>query len=140
MKLHNAPTRLATGAFILHAGIEKWKGSAETATGVHGMASGTFPVVKGMEPSTFLRTLSVGEIAVGATLLAPFVSSTVAGAALTGFSGALLTLYLKTPGLRKPGSVWPSPQGIGVSKDVWMLGIGVGLLAEGLRDKTPKRR
>jgi len=30
--------------------------------------------------------------------------------------------------MHKPGSVWPSPAGIGVSKDVWMLGIGLGLL------------
>jgi hypothetical protein len=26
--------------------------------------------------------------------------------------------------------VWPSPQGIGVSKDVWLLGIGLGLVAD----------
>jgi len=69
---------------------------------------------------------------VGATLLAPFVPPAVAGAALTGFSGALVTMYLRTDSLHKPGSIWPTPQGIGVSKDVWMLGIGLGLLADGL--------
>lgn len=40
--------------------------------------------------------------------------------------------------LRKPGSIWPSQAGTGVSKDVWMLGIGLGLLAgaaEGRRRK-----
>ena len=31
---------------------------------------------------------------------------------------------------RKAGSVWPTPQGMAVSKDVWMLGIGLGLLAD----------
>jgi hypothetical protein len=54
----------------------------------------------------------------------------VAGAALTGFSGALLTMYLRTPALHKRGSVWPTPQGVPVSKDVWMLGIGLGLLVD----------
>jgi hypothetical protein len=60
------------------------------------------------------------------------VPPAVAGAALTGFSGALVTMYLRTDGLHKPGSVWPTAQGVGVSKDVWMLGIGLGLLADGL--------
>ena len=54
----------------------------------------------------------------------------VAGAALTGFSGALVGMYLRTPELHKPGSVWPTRGGIGVSKDVWMLGIGTGLVME----------
>lgn len=31
----------------------------------------------------------------------------------------------------KPGSIWPSQAGIGVSKDVWMLGIGLGLVLDG---------
>ncbi len=50
---------------------------------------------------------------------------------LTAFSGGLVTMYWRTPALRQPGSVWPTPAGIGVSKDVWMLGIGLGLLAGG---------
>ena len=33
--------------------------------------------------------------------------------------------------MHKPNSVWPTPAGTAVSKDVWMLGIGLGLLAEG---------
>jgi hypothetical protein len=31
----------------------------------------------------------------------------------------------------QPNSAWPTPAGTAVSKDVWMLGIGLGLLAEG---------
>ena len=76
-----------------------------------------------------MRLLAASEIAIGAALLAPVVPAAAAGAALTGFSGTLLGLYVRTPGLRKPGSVWPTHQGIGISKDVWMLGIGLGLLA-----------
>lgn len=135
MRLHNLPTRAATGAFILHSGLEKRNGTEEVAAGVHGMASGAYPFLAKVQPSTFLKALSAGEIAVGAALLAPVVPPAVAGAALTGFSGALLGLYWKTPGLRKEGSVWPSQGGTAIAKDVWMLGIGLGLLAEGLRRK-----
>jgi hypothetical protein len=39
-------------------------------------------------------------------------------------------MYLRTPALHKPHSVWPTPAGIGISKDVWMLGIGLSLLAD----------
>ncbi len=136
MKLRNIPTRLAAGSFILHSGIEKWSGGPETAAGMHGMAAGAFPVLKGLKPTEFLKILSVGEIAVGTALLAPVVSPGVAGAALTGFSGALVALYLRTDALHKPGSVWPTQAGIGVSKDVWMLGIGVGLLADALTNRA----
>jgi uncharacterized membrane protein YphA (DoxX/SURF4 family) len=131
MKLRNLPTRAATGAFILHSGIEKWSGSEEQAQGVHGLASGAFPFLGRMKPTDFLKSLSVGEIALGAALLTPVVPPALAGAALTGFSGALLTMYLRTPALHKPGSVWPTQNGIGVSKDVWMLGVGLGLLLDG---------
>lgn len=138
MKSRNLPTRLATGAFIVHSGIEKWGGGPEQAEGVHGMAAGAYPILAKVRPTDFLRFLSVGEIAVGTALLAPFVPRVVAGAALTGFSGALVTMYLRTPALRKPGSIWPSPNGVGVSKDVWMLGIGIGLLTDALTDRASK--
>jgi uncharacterized membrane protein YphA (DoxX/SURF4 family) len=133
MKLRNVPTRLATGVYILHTGLEKWHGDEDRAAGVHGMASGAFPMLSSLKSTDFLKLLAAGEVAVGAALLAPFVPPAVAGAALTGFSGALVTMYLRTDSLHKPGSVWPTQQGIGVSKDVWMLGIGLGLMADGLR-------
>lgn len=130
------PQRLATGAYILHSGIEKWSGGPEQAGYVHGAAAGAFPFLKDVPPATFLKALSIGEMTTGALLLLPFVPDRVAGAALTGFSGALVTLYLRTPEMRKPGSIWPSQGGIGVSKDVWMLGIGTGLVVESLvRDR-----
>ena len=135
MKLRNVPTRLAAGAFVLHSGIEKWSGGPEQAAGIHGMAAAAFPVFQGFKPQDFLKLLSVGEVAVGTALLAPTVSPAVAGAALTGFSGALVAMYLRTDALHKPGSVWPTQAGIGVSKDVWMLGIGLGLLADALTSR-----
>jgi hypothetical protein len=135
MKLRNVPTRVATGAYILHTGWEKWHGDDDRAAGVHAMASNAYPVFSRVKATDFLKALSVGEMALGAALLAPFVPTAVAGAALTGFSGALVTMYLRTDSLHRPGSVWPTPQGIAVSKDVWMLGIGLGLIADGLLDR-----
>jgi uncharacterized membrane protein YphA (DoxX/SURF4 family) len=126
--LRRVPERLATGAFILHAGLSKWKGSEQQATGVHGMASAAFPPLGVIPPTRFLRLLAAGEIATGAALLNPMLPDALAGAVLTGFSGALLAMYWRTPTLRKPGSIWPTQAGTAVSKDVWMLGIGVGLL------------
>jgi uncharacterized membrane protein YphA (DoxX/SURF4 family) len=132
MRLHlrNVPARLATGAYILHAGLEKWKGTPERAKGVHGMASGAYPPLGRIPPETFLKLLAAAEIGTGAALLLPVVPNKLAGAALTAFSGGLLGLYLRTEALHKPGSVWPTQAGVGVSKDVWMLGIGLSLLAE----------
>ncbi len=136
MKLRNMPTRLASGAYILHAGWEKWHGNEQQAAGVHGVAAAAFPMFKAMKAPDFLKLLSAGEMVVGATLLAPVVPPAVAGVALTGFAGALVTMYLRTDGMHKPGSVWPTQQGIAISKDVWMLGIGLGLIIDGLRSRT----
>ncbi|MBE3015701.1 hypothetical protein IL992_42040 [Microbispora sp. NEAU-D428] len=130
MRAREVPGRVATGAYILHSGVEKWNGDDDQAAGIHGMAVGAFPFLKSVPPRRFLKLLSATEIATGVALLAPFVPAAVAGAALTGFSGGLLALYLRTPALHKPRSIWPSPAGVGVSKDVWMLGVGLGLLAD----------
>ncbi len=128
----NVPGRVVSGAYILHSGLTKWRGSDEQAQGVHGMAAGAFPFLGSIPAPKFLRLLSVSEIAVGGLVLAPFVPSAVAGTALTGFSGGLVTMYGRTPALHEPGSIWPTPAGIGVSKDVWMLGIGLGLVVDAL--------
>lgn len=136
MRVRTIPGRVSAGAYILHSGLEKWNGGEEQAAGVHGMAANAFPFLRKVPPRRFLKLLAGAEIATGTALLAPVVPAAVAGAALTGFSGGLLALYLRTPGLHKEGSVWPTPQGIGISKDVWMLGIGLGLLAEGAARRT----
>jgi uncharacterized membrane protein YphA (DoxX/SURF4 family) len=130
MHVRNIPTRVATGGYILHSGIGKWNGSEEQAKGVHARASGAFPFLAKVPPATFLKMLSVAEIATGTALLAPFVHNKVAGAALTAFAGGLVTMYLRTPALHEPGSIWPTSAGMVVSKDVWMLSIGLNLLAE----------
>jgi len=138
MKLSNLPTRMAAGGYILHSGLEKWNGGPEQAQGLQGFASGAFPFLAKVNPPAFLKLLAAGEIAVGAALLVPLVPDEAAGIALSGFSAGLVALYLRTPGLRKPGSIWPTQEGVGVSKDVWLLGIGADLLADGLRRKVSR--
>jgi uncharacterized membrane protein YphA (DoxX/SURF4 family) len=131
MRARNVPARVATGAYILHSGWDKWHGSEEQAQGLHGTAAGAYPFLRRVPPTTFLRALAIAEMGLGTMLLAPFVPNRMAGASLTAFSGALLTMYLRTPAMHKPDSVWPTPAGIGISKDVWMLGVGVGLVIDG---------
>jgi hypothetical protein len=132
------PGRLATGAYIAHAGLDKWRGSPELATGIHGAASSAFPALEPIPPTTFLKLLAAGELATGAILLSPVASAGTAGLALTGFSGALLTMYARTPAMHKPGSIWPTQAGTAVSKDVWMLGIGLGLILDSLTSRRKK--
>jgi len=135
LKTRDLPTRLATGAYILHSGLDKWHADEARATGLHGMASGAFPFLRRLTPVRFGKLLAAGEIATGAALLSPVVPASLAGGALTIFSGALITMYLRTPGMHQPNSVWPSSQGVAISKDVWMLGIGLGLLLEAATDR-----
>jgi uncharacterized membrane protein YphA (DoxX/SURF4 family) len=133
--------RIATGAFILNSGLGKRRADAATAAGLHGFAAGTYPFLAKVPPTTFAKALSTGEIVIGAALLTPFVPTAVAGAALTGFSAALLGLYLRTPGMTKPGkSVAPTQEGLPISKDVWMLGIGIGLLTRGVLDRQARKQ
>ncbi|GAA3443963.1 hypothetical protein [Planomonospora venezuelensis] len=130
---HQLPARLAAGALILNSGLTKSAADKETAAQLHGMASGAYPFLKDMDPEDFVKLLSKAEIAVGAALLIPAVPSVLAGAALTAFAGGLLGLYLRTPGMREEGSLRPTHQGMAIAKDVWLLGIGAGLVAEELR-------
>ena len=138
VKARDLPGRIAAGGYILHAGLEKWQGDGARAEALHRMASGAFPALKPIPPERFLRMLAASEIAVGGALLAPVIPGAVAGAALTGFSGALLGMYARMPALRKPRSIWPSQAGTAVSKDVWMLGIGLGLIVGGLADRCER--
>ncbi|MFI9276253.1 hypothetical protein ACIGXM_37115 [Kitasatospora sp. NPDC052896] len=130
MRLRELPTRWTTGAYVLHTGWQKWHGDQATAQAVHAMATTAYPWLARLSPQRFLRLLAATEITTGALLLTPIIPAPIAGAALTGFSTGLLGLYARTPGLRQPGSIWPTPQGLPISKDIWMLGIGLSLLTE----------
>ena len=130
--LSEIPARVSAGAFILNSGLGKRGADEATAAGVHGFASGSYPFLKDMPPQPVGKALSTAEIVVGAALLTPFVPTVVAGAALTGFAGGLLGLYLRTPGMRKPGSLAPTPDGLALAKDAWLAGIGLSILLRGL--------
>jgi uncharacterized membrane protein YkgB len=140
LKARDVPGRVATGAYILHTGLEKWNADEARAKALHSMAANAFPVLKDIPPAQFAKLLAASEITLGAALLAPMVPSALAGLALTGFSGSLIAMYMRTPALRKPGSIWPSQAGTGVSKDIWMVGIGLGLVVGGLTDSGKARR
>jgi hypothetical protein len=136
MKLAHLPLRVATGAYILNSGMSKQGLEGQAAEGLHGMASNAIPPLKRIPPEQFAKILSTGEIALGAALLIPFVPSALVGAALAGFSAGLVQLYLRTPGMRQAGSLKPTQEGIGLAKDVWLVGAGLTLLLDGL----PKRK
>jgi hypothetical protein len=134
------PPRLAAGAFILNSGLNKWSADEETAQRLHSMATGTYPFLASLKPKDFARLLSVAEISLGTALLLPVIPAGLAGAGLTGFSAALLNMYLNTPGLTRENSVRPSPQGTAMAKDVWMFGIGLGLLIDDLTTRPGRRK
>ncbi|MFE9816952.1 hypothetical protein [Streptomyces sp. NBC_00236] len=127
------PPRIATGAFILNSGLGKLKADEATQQGLHGMACTAYPFLKKIGPGRFTRLLAWSEIAVGGSLLVPFVPTRLAGLALTGFSGGLVGLYLRVPGMREPGSLSPTQDGVALAKDAWMFGIGLGFLGAGTR-------
>ena len=108
-KLRRAPGRLATGAFILNSGLGKLNGTEDTAKMIHGMASGAYPQLAGIESTRFLKLLAVGELTLGGMLLTPVVPAAVAGAGLTGFAGALVGMWWRTPGMHEPGQPASDP-------------------------------
>jgi hypothetical protein len=130
------PPRLTAGAFILNSGLSKLSADDETAARLHGMATNTYPFLGKLKPQDFARLLAAGEIAVGTIVLLPAVPAGLAGLALTAFSGGLVGLYLKTPGMRLEGSLRPTQQGTALAKDFWLVGIGAGLILDSLIDSA----
>lgn len=134
MKIRNLFPRLAAGAFILEQGLSKQGLEPAGAEGLHGMATGAYPALKDLDPQTFIKMLSSSEIVLGALLLTPFIPKALAGGALAGFASGLIGLYLRTPGTREEGSLRPTQQGLPLAKDVWLLAMGLGLVAEALTE------
>lgn len=134
-KLWHVPLRLATGAFILNSGLSKRNARGEAAEGLHGFATAGHPELEPVEPETFVKGLSAGEMALGAALLLPVVPSWLAGAALTAFGLGLNRLYWRAPGLRQEGDLRPTEEGQGIAKDAWMTAIGAALVIDALTDK-----
>jgi hypothetical protein len=135
VRARHLPPRIAAGAFILNSGLGKLSADEQTAAQLHGFAAATYPFVGKLKPADFARLLAVSEIALGSALLVPVVPAGVAGAGLVAFAGGLLGLYARTPGMRKEGSIFPSQEGTALAKDVWMAGIGLGLVIDELADR-----
>ena len=131
-KVRHIPGRLATGSFILNSGLTKLSANDQVAAGVHGMATGPYPALKRIDPKLFTRLLAGAEIAVGVALLTPVVRTAVAAVGLAGFSAGLLGLYLGTPGMHRRRSLRPTPDGIPLAKDIWMLGMATDFLIDEL--------
>jgi hypothetical protein len=134
-KLRRAPGRVATGLFILNSGLSQLATDDQAAAGLHAMATAGYPVLKRTDPKLFTMLLAGAEISLGGALLLPVVPAGLAALGLAVFSGGLLGLYLRTPGTRRPGSLRPTDEGLALAKDLWMLGIAVGLLADVMTDR-----
>src|SRR5258705_3349381 len=139
VKAHHLPQRVATGLFIRNAGMDKLHADEEAAAQLHGFAAGAYSFLARLKPADFVRLLAVSEITLGAARLLPVVPAAVAGAGLAAFSGGLLGLYARTPGMRKENSPFPTQQGTPLAKDVWMMGIGLGLVIDDLPDRLCPR-
>ena len=128
----HVPARIATGAFIINSGVSKLQADDETAAGIHGFASGTYPFLRKLKAKDFTRLLGATEVALGSALVLPIVPSVIAGAGLAAFSSGLLGLYIRTPGMRRPGTPLPTQEGVPMAKDIWMAGIGLSLVLDDL--------
>jgi uncharacterized membrane protein YphA (DoxX/SURF4 family) len=139
-KLRRAPARIVTGAFILNSGLGKLKGNDETAKALHGMAAGAYPALEKVPPNPFLKALAVSEVALGSALLLPFAPAALTGLGLAGFSGSLLGMYWRTPGMHEEGSIRPTQKGTPIAKDVWMLGIAASLILDSALEPVHDKR
>jgi hypothetical protein len=136
----HVPGRLTTGVFLVNSGLSKRHTDDDTAAVLHGMATKAYPFLRSISPHRFVRLVCAAELTLGTALLFPVIPAVVAGAALTAFSAGLLGLYLRTPGMREEDSLRPTQQGMTIAKDVWMFGIGLTLLIDGLRDEESSAR
>lgn len=126
----DAILRGVTGAFVTNAGGDKIGMSAEYSAGVQQAAASGIPALAKLPSDKFGTWLGYAETAIGASLLAPFVPSKVADAALTAFSGGLLSTYFRNPENTEADGIRPSQEGMALSKDVFMLAIGQALKAQ----------
>jgi hypothetical protein len=135
MRPWQVPLRTVAGAFILDQGLSKRDAGDETASNLQGMATTAVPQAEELDPKSFVKLLSSGEMALGAALLVPFVPPWVGGFGLIAFSSGLLRIYVKIPGMREDSSLRPTAQGVGIAKDSWLLAIGLALVLGSLGDE-----
>ncbi len=129
MSIALAPARLAAGLFLVNSGLGKRHLSEEAAEGLRDMGAVGVPQLKKVPAKQFGTALAYGELGLGAALLTPVVPGWAAGLALGAFSGGLLNMYHKTPGLTIDG-IRPTQAGTAIAKDVFLLGIAGALVLD----------
>lgn len=129
VRLASAALRVPLGLYILNSGVGKFGMGKEGAEGLQGMAATGIGAVKDLDAEKFVKALAAGETALGAALLAPFVSNRLAGAGLAAFGAGLLTMYFGNEEMTEADGIRPSSEGIALSKDAWLVAIGAGLMA-----------
>ncbi len=140
MSIVQIPLRLTSGAFILNSGINKLKLSDEQAAGLQQMAVKGVPQLSKLTPAQFKNFVVAAEVGTGAALLLPMVPGWLAGAALTAFSGGLMSMYLNTPEMTEADGVRPSQEGTSVAKDLFLVGAGVGIMVDSVANRSGKRK
>lgn len=131
MSIGSAILRGVTGAWILNSGIGKISADTEHATALRDMAATGIPQFADLTPQQFKKLIIAAELGVGAALLAPFVPTRVAGAALSGFAAGLLTMYFRNSSLTQSDGVRWTPEGTPLAKDLWLAAIGANLVISG---------
>ncbi len=140
ISIANGALRLVSGAFILNSGINKLRLDEASAAGLQQMASNGIPQLGELDPASFGKMLSIGEISLGSALLLPLIPSRLAGLGLGVFSGALLASYLRTPGMTESDGIRPTQDGAALAKDVWLAGMAVALIFSRRSAKKAKNK
>ena len=130
-KISTAILRGVSGAFIANSGIGKIGMPAEYSAGLQQAAASGIPALAKLPSDKFGTWIGYAETGLAAALLAPFVSSKVAGAGLTAFGGGLLSMYFRNPEYTEGDGIRPSQEGLSLAKDVFILAIGLALMVEG---------
>ena len=140
MSIVQIPLRLASGAFILNSGLGKRQLSDEQAAYIRDMGAKGVPALAQLSPAQFKNFIVASEVGVGGALLLPLVPGWLAGAALTAFSGGLMSMYLNTPEMTEADGVRPSQEGTSVAKDLFLVGAGVGIMVDSVANRSGKRK
>ena len=140
-RVWHLPVRLAAGAYILDQGISKLGLDEQRAARLRDQAAIVNPRFADLDPEAFAQLLSLSEVALGVGLLGiGVVPPGLAGLGLVGFGGSLVSLYVKAPGMRQDDGLRPTPQGMTVSKDIWLLAMGAALVLDALFGPRRRRR
>ncbi|CAL8899565.1 MauE/DoxX family redox-associated membrane protein [Kocuria varians] len=130
MRLSNAILRGIPGAYLLQSGYGKLGMPADAAEHLKQFAATGVPQFAEWDSKTFATFIAGSELAVGAALVTPFVSTRLAGAGLLAFSAGLLTMYFRNPEMTQEDGIRPTEQGIQLSKDFFLAAIGAGLMVQ----------